>query len=113
MIARSAYTQLRYSPWLLLGTMLGLVLTYFVPSVVGLAALAAGAWGTAVPCLCAWAVMSVCYLPVLRLYGLRPWRAPLLPAVMGLYAAMTLDSARRHRHGRGGAWKGRLIEQED
>jgi hypothetical protein len=25
-----------------------------------------------------------------------------------LYAAMTLDSARRHRKGQGGAWKGRV-----
>jgi glycosyltransferase involved in cell wall biosynthesis len=28
----------------------------------------------------------------------------------GVYGAMTVDSARRHRQGRGGAWKGRVIE---
>lgn len=112
MIARSAYTQLKYSPLLLLGTLLGLVLTYAVPPVLGIAALFAGSWITAVPALLAWAVMSMVYLPVLRLYGLGAWRAPLLPAVMALYGAMTADSARRHRQGRGGAWKGRVIMAE-
>jgi hopene-associated glycosyltransferase HpnB len=110
MIARSAYTQLRYSPWLLLGTIVGLVFTYGVPPVVGVVALATQWWGVAIPALLAWAVMSVSYLPVLRLYGLSWWRAPLLPGVMALYGAMTVDSARRHRQGRGGSWKGRVIE---
>jgi hopene-associated glycosyltransferase HpnB len=109
MIARSAYTQLRYNPWLLVGTVLGLVLTYAVPPVLGIAGLAAGAWLAAVPGLLAWALMSAMYVPVLRLYGLSWWRAPLLPAVMALYGAMTVDSARRHRQGRGGSWKGRVI----
>jgi hopene-associated glycosyltransferase HpnB len=112
MIARSAYTQLKYSPWLLAGTVVGLVLTYVVPPVLGIAGLVAQDWTVAVPSLLAWAVMSALYAPVLRLYGLRLWRAPLLPAVMTLYGAMTVDSARRHRRGRGGAWKGRTIALE-
>jgi hopene-associated glycosyltransferase HpnB len=110
MIARSAYTQLRYSPWLLLGTIVGLVFTYGVPPVVGVVGLATQWWGVAIPALLAWAVMSASYVPVLRLYGLNWWRAPLLPGVMALYGAMTVDSARRHRQGRGGSWKGRVIE---
>lgn len=109
MIARSAYTQLRYNPWLLAGTVLGLVLTYGVPPVLGIAGLVAGVWSVAAPCLLAWLLLSLSYIPVLRLYGLRLWRAPLLPAVMAVYGAMTLDSARRHRQGRGGSWKGRVI----
>jgi len=32
-----------------------------------------------------------------------------LPLIAALYAAMTLDSARRHLRGRGGEWKGRVI----
>ena len=112
MIARSAYTQLQYNPWLLLGTIIGLVLTYGVPPILGVVGLAAQWWGVAIPALAAWALMSASYLPVLRLYELRWWRAPLLPAVMSLYGAMTLDSARRHRQGRGGAWKGRVIESD-
>lgn len=112
MIARSAYTQLRCNPWLLAGTVLGLALTYGVPPLAGVAGAAAGAWTAAVPALTAWVLMALSYLPVLRLYRLAAWRAPLLPAVMALYGAMTVDSARRHRRGRGGAWKGRVIEAE-
>lgn len=126
MIARSAYTQLRYSPWLLAGTMVGLAVIYVVPPVLGVAGLVASAvgglrhteamrmlWSVAAPCLAAWMIASVSYLPVLRLYRLRGRRAPLLPGVMAIYAAMTLDSARRHRRGQGGSWKGRVIEQAD
>jgi hopene-associated glycosyltransferase HpnB len=112
MIARSAYTQLRYNPWLLAGTVLGLVLTYGVAPVLGVAGLVAGAWSVAVPALLAWLLSSLTYVPVLRLYGLGLWRAPLLPAVMAVYGAMTVDSARRHRQGRGGSWKGRVITLE-
>lgn len=117
MIARSAYTQLRYSPALLVGTLLGLVVMYAVPPVVGLIclALALSGGGTyaavgAAAGLAAWAVMWGTYLPTLRLYGLRWWRGAMLPAVMMLYAAMTFDSARRHYRGRGGMWKGRTAD---
>jgi hopene-associated glycosyltransferase HpnB len=112
MIARSAYTQLRYNPWLLLGTIIGLVVTYGVPPILGVVGLATQWWGVAIPALAAWAVLSASYVSVLRLYELRWWRAPLLPGVMALYGAMTVDSARRHRQGRGGAWKGRVIESD-
>ena len=117
MIARSAYVQLRHSPLLLGGTLLGLLLLYAVPPVFGVAFLVAalaggGGWQTvtAVAGLAAWALMSVSYLPTLRLYGLARWRAALLPLVMMLYGAMTFDSARRHYRGRGGRWKGRVAQ---
>lgn len=117
MIARSAYTQLRRNPLLLLGTLIGLLLMYAVPPVVGLAYLPAAlgsgdAWPAAACAggLGAWALMSISYLPTLRLYGLRPWRAPLLPAVMMLYGAMTFDSAVRYYRGNGGRWKGRVAD---
>jgi len=131
MVARSAYTQLRYSPLLLAGTVAGLLWLYLLPPVAGLAGLAALAagggtavgWaGAPVPAaggsglgwaaaagLAGWAVMAVTYLPVLRLYRLSWWRAPALPLIALLYAGMTVDSARRHHLGRGGEWKGRLI----
>ncbi len=117
MIARSAYTQLRYSPALLVGTLLGLLVMYAVPPIVGLTCLvlALGGGGTyaavgAAGGLAAWAMMWGSYLPTLRLYGLRWWRGAMLPAVMMLYGAMTFDSARRHYRGRGGMWKGRAAE---
>jgi hopene-associated glycosyltransferase HpnB len=116
MIARSAYTQLRYSPAVLTGTILGLLWLYALPpaaAVGGLAWLAAGGGGTAGwlagAGLAGWAIMTVSYLPMLRLYRLSPARAPSLPLIALMYAAMTADSARRYYAGRGGQWKGRAI----
>jgi hypothetical protein len=57
--------------------------------------------------------MSATYVPMLRLYRLSPFRAPALPLLAGLYTAMTVDSARRHRGGAGAAWKGRMLPRRD
>jgi uncharacterized protein (UPF0261 family) len=108
MVARTAYTQLRRSPMLLAGTITTLGLLYVVPPVAGLTGLARRAPVPAVAGLGAWAAMAITQAPVLRLYGLSPLRGVALPAVATLYAAMTMDSARRHATGRGGAWKGRF-----
>ncbi|MFI6445823.1 glycosyltransferase [Kitasatospora sp. NPDC050543] len=117
MVSRSAYAQLRHSPVLLLGTVLGLALVYLVPPV----ALTAGlvAWlstpggppavvtGTALTGAAAWALMAGTYLPMLRYYGRPATAALLLPFTALLYLLMTVDSAVQHRRGRGAAWKGR------
>jgi hopene-associated glycosyltransferase HpnB len=114
MVARSAYTQLRYSPALLAGTVLGMIWLYLLPvgaTAAGLAVLAGGgpAWLAAAG-LTAWAIMAVSYLPVLLLSRLSPAWALCLPAIGFLYTAMTVSSALRHRAGRGGEWKGRTIQ---
>src|SRR3984885_6381691 len=115
MIARSAYVQLRYNPALLAGTLIGLLLLYAVPPAGVIAALIAvgvGSTGTAVAVtgiagLLGWALMTASYLPLLRFYRLSPLRAPALPLIALLYAAMTADSARRHYSGRAVSWRGR------
>ncbi|MGD0242400.1 MAG: glycosyltransferase [Streptosporangiaceae bacterium] len=115
MVARSAYTQLRYSPVLLAGTLLGLLFLYALPpvgAITGLAVLLTGDSGepallTFGVGLAGWALMSLSYLPMLRLYRLSPLRAPGLPLTALLYAAMTADSARRHYTGLGAQWRGR------
>ena len=119
MVARSAYTQLNYSPALLAATIIGLLFLYVLPpagTVTGFAVLLAGrtapqdvgpaalAGGAG---LAGWALMSLSYLPMLRLYRLSPLRAPGLPLIALLYAGMTADSARRHYTGRGAEWRGR------
>ena len=119
MVARSAYTQLNYSPALLAATIIGLLFLYLLPpagTVAGFAVLLAGraapqdvgpaalAGGTG---LAGWALMSLSYLPMLRLYRLSSLRAPGLPLIALLYAGMTADSARRHYTGRGAEWRGR------
>ena len=118
MVARSAYTQLRYSPALLAGTVAGLCWLYLLPPLAtlgGLTAVAAAsggpaAWGCAWAGLAGWGLMAVSSGPMLRLYGLSLLRTPCLPLIALLYTAMTVDSARRHRAGRGGEWKGRAVQ---
>jgi hopene-associated glycosyltransferase HpnB len=112
MIARSAYVQLRYSPLLLAGTVAGLLFLYAAPPAGLLAWIAASAAGhetaAAAPGaagLAGFALMSRSYLPMLRLYRLSPLRAPSLPLIAILYAAMTADSARRHYSGRTVNWR--------
>ena len=116
MISRSAFTQLRYSLFLLIGTVAGLLWIYLLPPAAGLAGLvwlaagggSAAGW-LAVAGLTGWVLMSASFVPMLRLYRLSVLRAPSLPLIALAYAAMTVDSARRYYAGRGGQWKGRTI----
>jgi hopene-associated glycosyltransferase HpnB len=111
MVARSAYTQLRYSPLLLTGTVLGLLVIYVMPPTALIAGLAGGAPLLALVGGLTWAVMALTYVPMLRFYEVQPFAAVLLPATAVLYLAVTIDSARRHFVGRGGAWKGRVEQR--
>ncbi len=106
MVARTAYEYLDFSPWKLLGTMLGMSLAFLAPPVLALAG-GASAWLA----LAAWAMMALAYAPMLSFYRAGLWRAPLLPAVALLFLGATLDSARRHIRGQGGLWKGRVSWQ--
>jgi hopene-associated glycosyltransferase HpnB len=107
MVARTAYAQLRYSPLLFIGAVVGLALTYLAP--VALTLFAAGFAEFAG--LFAWALMATAFRPILRFYGMSGWRswlwAAALPAIAAIYMAFTLDSAYQHARGRGGMWKGR------
>ena len=106
MIARSAYTQLRYSPWLLAGTVLGMLLTYLAPPVLTVG-FAFGMGRVVWPALSAWLIMMMIYTPMLRYYRQSLWWAPVLPLIALFYLAATLGSAWRYWQGRGGQWKGR------
>ena len=108
MVARSAYEQLGHAPLALLGTVLGMVLTYLVPPAALLAGMVLGEPVPVIFALATWALMAIAYAPTLRLYGLGPGWAAALPLVALLYVMMTVDSARRHWQGRGGEWKDRL-----
>ncbi|HYL09728.1 MAG TPA: glycosyltransferase, partial [Candidatus Acidoferrales bacterium] len=65
MIARTAFTQLRYSGWLLAGAVLGMAVTYLAP----LALLFSGDRVALGSGLAAWLLMTLAYLPALRFYG--------------------------------------------
>jgi hopene-associated glycosyltransferase HpnB len=102
MVARSAFSQLRYSAWLLIGTVLGLGLVFVAP----VAALAGGAVAAALGGV-TWLLMAATFVPMLRYYSQPVLLAFTLPFIAFLYLAMTIDSARHHWLGRGAAWKGR------
>jgi hopene-associated glycosyltransferase HpnB len=104
MISRSAYAQLQYSPWLLLGTVLAIAVTCVAPPALVAVTSGPARWLAAV----AWAQMALALQPTLRFYGLSGWWGLAMPAIAGAYLAFTLDSALQHRRGRGGLWKGRV-----
>lgn len=107
MVTRTAYTQLRYSPLILVGTIMGLAFVYLFPPLVTLTWPLHGnapAGGLAV---LAWLIMMSTFQPTLRLYALAPIYGVGLPVAAVLYLGMTVDSARRHWLKVGGQWKGR------
>jgi hopene-associated glycosyltransferase HpnB len=108
MVARTAYTQLNYSPLLLLGTLIGMTLVYLIPPLAAIWGGFTGNWWVAIAGLSGWLLMTLAYLPTVRFYNCSPGFAFSLPAIAFLYTLMTLDSALRHWQGRGGAWKGRV-----
>lgn len=103
MVARSAYAQLRYSPLLLAGTVLGMAAAYLAAPLLALFGSGPAQWLGVL----AWVMMAAAFAPTLRFYKLSPAWAPALPAIAAVYLGFTLDSAWQHAHGRGGMWKGR------
>lgn len=104
LIARTAFTQLRYSPLLLAGTLLAMLLTYVAPIALLFTHNAtARALATA-----AWLLMTLSFLPTIRFYRLSSIWAPLLPLTALFYTYATWLSAVRYWVGRGGQWKGRV-----
>ena len=129
MVVRSAYAQLNYSPLLLAAAIAGMLIVFvaplpvlilmFVLSQVDL--FTGGAAGfsitkgagffffllAALPIV----VRAYAYIPTMRLYSLFGQWLPNLTLAGWKYCGMTLESARRHRQGQGGAWKGRTYSE--
>ncbi len=106
MVARTAYVQLRFSPVLLVATILAMALIWLVPSVAVLFGRGGARWMG----LAAWIMLGASYLPTLRRFGRSPLWAVILPLVAAFYMAATLGSAANHHLGRGVAWKGRAYQ---
>lgn len=103
MISRNAFYQLNHSVWLLIGTMIGLAVTYVAPPVL----LFFGGWATLFGAS-AWFLMTSSFMPIVRFYSLSPLWALALPLVAMFYAGATVHSAIQYWLGRGGAWKDRV-----
>lgn len=108
MVTRSAYTQLRHSPVLLIGTLVAMVVTFLTPPALVLTAPIHGNLPAALSGLAAWVLMTVSVWPTFVLYRQSRWLALLLPVAAAFYCVMTFDSALRHWRGRGGTWKDRV-----
>lgn len=104
MISRTAFNQLHHSTLLLVGTTLGLFLTYLLPPVL----LLSGKTTPALMGAAAWLLMSLAYLPMLRFYERSPLWALALPLIALFYMGATVYSAVRYWLGKGGEWKGRV-----
>jgi hopene-associated glycosyltransferase HpnB len=103
MIARTAFTQLRYSPLLLAGAVTGMFLIYLVPPLFALT-MGTRAW----PAWAAWVLMWFAYAPMLRYYRRSILWAPALPLIALFYVSATIGSAVRYWTGKGGQWKTRV-----
>lgn len=103
LVARTAFTQLRYSPLYLALCTAVMVLLYWVP----MAAVLAPA-PPQLPAVIACAAMFFAYLPTLRFYGLSAAWGLAQPVVAALYLAMTWSSAIRYWRGERSRWKGRV-----
>lgn len=106
MVARTAFTQLRYSIlYLALCTgVVGLmawvpVAALLIPKFCWLGAASLG-------------MMALSYLPMLRFYRLSPAWGLAFPIIGTLYLLMTWDSALRYFRGERSRWKGRVYARE-
>lgn len=103
LIARTAFTQLRYSALLLTGTLAAMFLTYFAPMIL----LFAHDSTSRTLGFVAWLFMTLSFLPTVRFYRLSIVWTPLLPLTAVFYTYATWVSAMRYWMGKGGHWKGR------
>ena len=103
MVARTAYTQLLYSSWLLLLCTFLMVLAFLLPLVAvfdpSLFWFGAGAL----------TLIYITYLPTVFYYRAPSWSLLLLPVVGAMYLMMTWTSAFRYWQGEQVRWRGRIV----
>lgn len=104
MVSRTAFNQLKHSTLLLLGTIVGMVITYLVPPLL----LLTRSRPMVVMGVAAWATMTITYSSIVRYYRLNPAWALTLPLAALFYLAATIHSAVKYWNGAGGEWSGRI-----
>jgi hopene-associated glycosyltransferase HpnB len=103
MVARTAFTQLRYSKIALFLCTFVMLTSFSIPAI-GLLLPPVSVKLLSIFCL---AAMILTYLPTLRFYGISGWWAFLMPLIGTLYLAMTWTSAIKYWLGETAEWKGR------
>ena len=119
MVTRSAFAQLDFSNWRLVGTVVGLMVVFVLPPVaviVGVVVLVLGA--SLMPSaillgagIAAWTLMTASHVPMSRWYGTAVVLALAQPVTAFLYTLMTLDSGRLYWLGVGARWRGREVSR--
>ena len=109
MVSRTAFNQLKHSSLLLLGTIVGMAITYLAPPLL----LFAGSRVAIFIGIAAWATMTMTYSTMVRYHRLNPAWALTLPLAAVFYLGATLHSAVKYWTGSGGAWKGRVQDVQD
>ena len=103
MIARTAFNQLRHSAALLIGCVVGMLLTFAIPLALVWSSDQTTGWIAAAACT----LMFATYVPTLRLYRVNILSAVTLPFAALFYLLATIHSAVNYWRGQGGTWKGR------
>jgi hopene-associated glycosyltransferase HpnB len=107
MVARSAFTELRYSAALLLLATLLMIATLLAPVAGVVAAAAAGEPALGLVAGAAWLATAAAYWPIVSFYRLpAPW-ALTLPIAAALFLGMTWTSALSYWSGKRARWKAR------
>ncbi len=109
MVSRTAFKQLEHSSLLLLGTIVGMVITYLAPPLL----LLTGSRLAFFMGAAAWAAMTMTYSTMVRHYRLNPAWALALPLAALFYLGATIHSALKYWSGSGGDWKGRAQDVHD
>jgi len=109
MVARTAFNQLNHSGLALVGTLLGMTLTYLVPPLLLLSGALVPTILGAIACV----LMCITYVGMVRYYRLSALWAVTLPVAALFYVAATVHSALKYWMGAGGEWKGRAQDVDD
>jgi len=108
MVSRTAFTQLRYSPLLLVATIAAMLVVFVAPIASLVAALVDARSPLAMTAGAgALAAMAAAYYPTVRFYRLPGWWVATLPFAAVLFVGMTIDSALKYWRGTRAEWKGR------
>ncbi len=107
MVARTAFTQLRYSFILLVSCTLIMTSMFWAAP---LAFLLLPAQEAYIVSTLAWMVMFITYMPTLIYYQRSPLWSLALPVIGTLYLGMTWTSALRYWRGERACWKDRRYE---
>lgn len=109
MVARTAYTQLKYSPILLIICTLIMISMFLAAPFVFMFSSHLEIYLVSI---LAWAAMFFTYLPTLIYYQRSPLWGITLPVIGVLYLAMTWTSALRYWRGERALWKDRRYESK-